>query len=162
MAAVYLDGGLTAARDVFVSAWGEALVAASGAQDAEAKTALQEWAMARGLPVPTYAIVSRSGAAHAPMFTVSVTVQGYRSDSSSVTGIKFWLAYCMIRRPVVVSPVKAILATRELEANGLPASRPKPFTMLTTPGGRPTSSNHCASINAVAARKLLAREQGSP
>ena len=30
--------------------------------------------------------------------------------SSSVTGIRFWLAYCMISRPVVVSPVKAILA----------------------------------------------------
>jgi len=83
MAAVYLDGGLEAARAVFVSAWREALIAAGGEQDPEAKTALQEWAMARGLPVPTYAIVSRSGAAHAPMFTVSVTVQGYRPESAS-------------------------------------------------------------------------------
>ena len=32
--------------------------------------------------------------------------------SSSVTGIRFWLAYCMISRPVEVSPVKAILAMR--------------------------------------------------
>ena len=55
--------------------------------------------------------------------------------SSSVTGMRFWLAYCMIRRPVVVSPVKAILAMRVLEASGLPASRPKPLTMLSTPGG---------------------------
>ncbi|MCY1521839.1 hypothetical protein D9M68_566710 [compost metagenome] len=45
-------------------------------------------------------------------------------------------AYCMIRRPVVVSPVKAILAMRLLEASGLPASRPKPVTTLITPGGR--------------------------
>jgi hypothetical protein len=29
--------------------------------------------------------------------------------SSSVTGIRFWLAYCMISRPVEVSPVKAHL-----------------------------------------------------
>ena len=36
---------------------------------------------------------------------------------------------------MVVSPVKAILATRELEASGLPASRPKPLTMFSTPGG---------------------------
>ncbi len=62
--------------------------------------------------------------------------------SSSVTGIRFWLAYCMMSRPVVVSPVKAILATRELEASGLPASRPNPLTILRTPGGSrsPTSS----------------------
>src|ERR1700691_4150058 len=39
--------------------------------------------------------------------------------SSSVTGIRFWLAYCMISRPVVVSPVKAILGTRELQANSV-------------------------------------------
>ncbi|MNV70395.1 hypothetical protein D3C71_1633610 [compost metagenome] len=55
--------------------------------------------------------------------------------SSSVTGIRFWLAYCMIRRPVEVSPVKAILAIRGLLASGLPASRPKPLTTLSTPGG---------------------------
>ena len=41
----------------------------------------------------------------------------------------------MINRPVVVSPVKAILAMRGLEASGLPASRPKPLTTLRTPGG---------------------------
>ena len=52
-----------------------------------------------------------------------------------MTGIRFWLAYCMISRPVVVSPVKAILAMRGLDASGLPASRPKPLTMLSTPGG---------------------------
>lgn len=55
--------------------------------------------------------------------------------SSSVTGIRFWLAYCMISRPVVVSPVKAILAMRGLLASGLPASNPKPLTTLSTPGG---------------------------
>jgi hypothetical protein len=32
--------------------------------------------------------------------------------SSSVTGIKFSDAYCMISRPVVVSPVNATLAMR--------------------------------------------------
>src|SRR5665213_3063351 len=83
MAAVYLDGGLGAARAVFDLAWRDALSAASGEQDAEAKTALQEWAMARGLPAPTYSVVCRSGAAHAPLFTVSVSVQGYPPESAS-------------------------------------------------------------------------------
>ena len=56
--------------------------------------------------------------------------------------MRFWLAYCMIRRPVVVSPVKAIFAMRGLLARGLPASTPKPLTTLSTPSGRrsPTSS----------------------
>jgi ribonuclease-3 len=82
MAAVYLDGGLAAARAVFDLAWREALITATGDQDAEAKTALQEWAMARGLPTPTYTVVSRSGAAHAPMFTVAVSVEGYPPESA--------------------------------------------------------------------------------
>jgi ribonuclease III len=83
MAAVYLDGGLAAARAVFAAAWREALVAAGGDQDAEAKTALQEWAMAKGLPVPAYRVISRAGAAHAPTFTVEVSVAGYRPESAS-------------------------------------------------------------------------------
>ena len=55
--------------------------------------------------------------------------------SSSVTGLMFSEAYCMISRPVVVSPVNATFATRGLDASGLPASTPKPLTMFTTPGG---------------------------
>ncbi len=55
--------------------------------------------------------------------------------SSSVTGMMFSAAYCMMSRPVVVSPVNAILAMRGLEASGLPASTPKPLTTLSTPGG---------------------------
>ena len=49
--------------------------------------------------------------------------------------MRFCDAYCMISRPVVVSPVKAILAMRFEEASGLPASRPKPLTTLRTPFG---------------------------
>ena len=41
----------------------------------------------------------------------------------------------MISRPVVVSPVNAILRIRLLDASGLPASTPKPLTMLSTPAG---------------------------
>ena len=41
----------------------------------------------------------------------------------------------MISRPVVVSPVKAILAIRLLDASGLPASTPNPLTTLSTPAG---------------------------
>ena len=49
--------------------------------------------------------------------------------------MRFSDAYCMISRPVVVSPVKATLRMRGLDASGLPASVPKPLTTLITPGG---------------------------
>ena len=68
--------------------------------------------------------------------TSSKKMLGDLPPSSSVTGIRFWLAYCMISRPVDVSPVKAILEMRGDEASGLPASRPKPLTILSTPGGK--------------------------
>ena len=55
--------------------------------------------------------------------------------SSSVMGMIVSAAYCMICRPVVVSPVKAILAMRGLRASGAPTSEPWPKTTLRTPGG---------------------------
>ena len=56
--------------------------------------------------------------------------------SSSVTGMMFCAAYCMISRPVTVSPVKPTLAMRGLVASALPISPPGPLTMFSTPGGR--------------------------
>ena len=52
----------------------------------------------------------------------------------------FWAAYCMISRPVTVSPVNAILAIRLFEASALPISAPGPLTMLRTPGGTMSST----------------------
>ena len=50
--------------------------------------------------------------------------------SSVVDGMMFCAAYCMISRPVAVSPVKAIFAIRLLVASALPISAPGPLTML--------------------------------
>ena len=55
--------------------------------------------------------------------------------SSVVDGMRFCAAYCMISRPVAVSPVKAIFAIRLLVASALPISAPGPLTMLITPAG---------------------------
>src|SRR4029078_9453995 len=55
--------------------------------------------------------------------------------SSVVDGMMFWAAYCMISRPVTVSPVKAILAIRLLVASARPISAPGPVTTLIKPGG---------------------------
>ena len=74
IAAVYLDGGLEAARGRVLALWGERIAAV--AEDArDAKTALQEWAQARGEPPPVYAEIARAGPAHAPTFTLEVRLQ---------------------------------------------------------------------------------------
>ena len=80
MAAVYLDGGLQAARAAFAEAWTDALVSAAAEQGREPKTALQEWAMAAGRPLPAYREVARSGPDHAPLFTVEVKVEGHAPE----------------------------------------------------------------------------------
>jgi len=73
--ALYLDGGLEAAASFIRRAWTPLLEAAAApAQDA--KTALQEWAQARGLPLPAYKVVVREGPAHRPAFTVEARVAG--------------------------------------------------------------------------------------
>jgi len=70
IAAVYLDGGFDAARKVVLRLWGPRV--AGVAEDArDAKTALQEWAQARGMAPPVYEELSRSGPDHAPVFRVA-------------------------------------------------------------------------------------------
>ena len=74
--AIYLDGGMEAAEQFITPRWTEM----SGKVETppkDAKTALQEWAQARSLPVPLYQLIETSGPAHAPEFTIEVTVQGY-------------------------------------------------------------------------------------
>lgn len=77
MAAVYLDGGLEAARAVFDAHWRPRMVE-QDETPIDAKTALQEWAQARGLPPPTYALISRAGPDHAPSFTVAADLSDGR------------------------------------------------------------------------------------
>jgi ribonuclease-3 len=72
--ALLLDGGLDVA-DAFVRrAWGPHLDTQSGAPF-HPKSALQELAAARGLATPIYEIAGRSGAQHAPRFTVRVAIR---------------------------------------------------------------------------------------
>jgi len=73
--ALYLDGGFDAARDFVLRQW-EPLARAMSAPPKDAKTALQEWAQGRSLNLPEYRVVEMTGPAHAPEFTVSVSVEG--------------------------------------------------------------------------------------
>ena len=77
LAAVWLDGGIDAARRVFERAWAAELAAPPRRALTNPKSALQEWALGQGRPLPTYRIVERTGSDHAPTFTVEASVAGY-------------------------------------------------------------------------------------
>jgi len=82
IAAVYLDGGLEAARRFVLRYW-EELFASLKPELRDAKTALQEWTQSgtqaqRAQPV--YAVRQRLGPDHAPVFTVEVRVPGQESE----------------------------------------------------------------------------------
>ncbi|MBK5946911.1 ribonuclease III [Rhodobacter veldkampii DSM 11550] len=79
IAAVYLDAGFVAARDLVLRLWGERIGAV--AEDArDAKTSLQEWAQARGLPPPSYVEIARDGPDHAPQFTIEVRLASGQAE----------------------------------------------------------------------------------
>ena len=71
IAALYIEAGLPAARDFVLAFWDDALTRLD-TPVRDPKTLLQEWAMARGLAVPIYAVVKTDGSAHEPTFTVEV------------------------------------------------------------------------------------------
>lgn len=75
LGAVFLDAGFAAAAACVERLWDERLIAGSTAPR-DAKTALQEWAQARRLPLPSYREVDREGPAHAPVFVVDVSIRG--------------------------------------------------------------------------------------
>ena len=82
IAAIYLDGGFEAAT-AFVRRFWEPLIDEMEEPPRDPKTALQEWAQARGLPLPAYDLVATSGPDHAPLFTVRASVVG--ADPTTAT-----------------------------------------------------------------------------
>ena len=83
LGAVFLDGGFLKARDVIKRIW----TAEQGAQPAtvaaDPKSALQEWAQGRGLALPRYSSLQRTGPDHAPIFTTEVRVAGLEPASGT-------------------------------------------------------------------------------
>ena len=74
VAAIYLDGGFEQARAFVLRCWDQQLKAPKPAVK-DPKTFLQEWALARALPIPVYRIISREGPEHEPVFVVAVEVK---------------------------------------------------------------------------------------
>ncbi|MBM2577196.1 ribonuclease III [Jannaschia sp. Os4] len=84
IAAVYLDAGLEAARDLILRLWGDRVDGV--AEDArDAKTTLQEWAQGRKMAPPSYAVVDRTGPDHAPCFVIEAKLQDGRAARGEAT-----------------------------------------------------------------------------
>lgn len=73
VAAVYLDGGFDACRETVRGLFVER-IAALRRSSKDAKTRLQEWLQAKGLPLPQYELIASHGEDHAKTFDVSCTV----------------------------------------------------------------------------------------
>jgi ribonuclease-3 len=86
VAAIYLDGGMEQAQAFVLRAW-DGLLRQPAMAAKDPKTFLQEWALARALPIPAYAIVSREGPDHDPVFVVAVEVKG-REPAQGTAGAK--------------------------------------------------------------------------
>jgi ribonuclease III len=71
--ALYLDGGFEVAQRFILALWEPDLAIQHGAPQ-HPKSGLQELAAAKGVKAPLYEVVSRTGAHHAPRFTVKVSV----------------------------------------------------------------------------------------
>jgi ribonuclease-3 len=84
IAALYLDGGIDAARRFVVDHWAPLFAEVQG-DLRDPKNALQEWAQAHKLGTPVYRLQRRDGPDHAPRFTVEVQVgtQGQASGEGA-------------------------------------------------------------------------------
>ncbi len=72
LAAVYLDGGLDAARGMVLRLIGDC----SETGESDFKSELQQELQAEGRPAPDYETVGQSGPPHAPVFTAAVLLEG--------------------------------------------------------------------------------------
>jgi len=82
LGAIYLDGGMAPAEALIHRFW-EPLLERAAEPPQDPKTALQEWAQARGLALPRYREVGRSGPPHEPLFTIEVSVAGQQPATAA-------------------------------------------------------------------------------
>ncbi len=82
IAAVYRDSGFEAAKALVLRLWG-ARIKTVEADARDAKTALQEWAQARGFAPPDYVEQARSGPDHAPQFTIEAKLDNGKAERAT-------------------------------------------------------------------------------
>jgi ribonuclease-3 len=112
IAAIYLDGGLEAARGFVLRNWTERATA-SAQMRRDAKTELQEWSHQKFGFAPNYRVEDRSGPDHAPEFTVVVEIAGIapeRGTDRSKRAAEQVAAQKMLEREGVWAPAEPATA----------------------------------------------------
>jgi ribonuclease-3 len=107
IAAIYLDGGLEAARGFILRQWSERATRPEPMRR-DAKTELQEWSHQKFGFAPTYRVEERSGPDHAPKFTVVVEIAGIAPETGvdrSKRAAEQVAAQKMLEREGVWTPV---------------------------------------------------------
>ena len=84
LAAVYLDGGLDAARAMVLRLIGDC----TETGETDAKSALQEYVQSKGLPNPTYETLGEDGPPHDRVFTAAVLIDGKQAATGRGTSKK--------------------------------------------------------------------------
>jgi len=84
LGAIYIDGGYEAAQKTILTLWVDHIKTLDSVPQ-DSKTELQEWAQARGLNLPVYEVVEKTGPDHAPVFLVRLTIetQGFVEEKGS-------------------------------------------------------------------------------
>jgi ribonuclease-3 len=100
IAALYREGGLEVARRFVMDFWTDAFENLE-APSKDPKTRLQEWAMARGLPLPEYRTLDRTGPSHEPRFTMEVRlpdIEPARAEAGSKRDAEKLAAEALLNR----------------------------------------------------------------
>lgn len=84
LGALYLDGGLPAARAVIRREWA-GLLEADDAPPVPIKSRLQELLLGQGAGLPEYTLLASEGPAHAPEFVVRVSARGVSAEGRGAT-----------------------------------------------------------------------------
>jgi ribonuclease-3 len=105
--AVFLDGGYAAAAKFVEANWVERMRKPQRPLR-DPKTVLQEWAQGKGLPVPVYREVERTGPHHDPQFRVAVDLP----DLPSAEGIGG------SKRAAEKAAASAMLASQQVKGSG--------------------------------------------
>jgi len=88
IAAIYLDSDYITVAGL-IAKWWKPYIDRSDAMDVrDGKSALQEWAQSRHLPLPCYEVVEQTGPAHQPIFVVSVSLAGIGASQGRGTSKK--------------------------------------------------------------------------
>ena len=79
VAAIYLDGGFAAVVTSLAHVYHDGIERQRhNKPPVNAKSALQEWALQRAMPLPRYQVTSRMGKSHNPTFVIEASVQGQK------------------------------------------------------------------------------------